>query len=379
MQIKTENTAMNSQYGGHSNPYQNNGTSEILPGLSHPIKINPSSPQNMATSPVNTAMVTDSCVINNQQLANMHSPSGYVAGGNSPQHQTTYVHANSPQNAGSPLMNAASPQMTQGNFQVTQMNSMNQGQTTNTSQASFPVTEMSGVNQTSSVLTQPVQVEEVSSLEMDADLVQTLIEELNQSTRFVQEVDQSNFNFGGNMNPMNNEYMNFSNPFNSYINNSQSYFFQARGSNACALQSREATGGMHEQVSDNVLGFDFIDGKGPPVTVGFDEVDSCRIDKFMVKEPEEVSSVVDKVCDDHAYAKTVQVEPYLNTEREISRGKEESKILTHKEISHDEIPVTETEGQKVTAVTQETQYEETSRRSTAVQVDMKPLNYTGNG
>ena len=391
IQIKAESTDMNQQYGGLSHPYQNNGRSEVLPGLSHPIKINPNSPpQNMATSPVHHSMATDPCGRPGQQKANMHSPNNYMTGGHSPQHQAGYMHANSPQNAGSPMMNVGSPQMAHTNLQVPQMSqgadssvlpgSFNVNATT--SQASFPMTDMGRGNNVQGVLSQPIQVEELSSLETDSDFVQKLIEELS-DTRFCPELNQSNFNFGANVPPVNNDYTQSSNPFNPY--NSQTYFFQARGSSTCGLQSREATGGMHEQVKDSALGFDFIDGKPP--AVGYDEVDSCRIDRLMIDEqaqpgPDLLSQVKSdpyKTEDNHTYVKSVQVEPCSETETEIGRLKQEyESVLTQKHVTEEETPSPrETENLKVAAVTQETQYGTTSKTNTAVQVDLRQQNYTG--
>lgn len=399
-QIKQETgLEFTSQYGGHINQFQNNGSSEILPGLTHPIKINPASPpQNMATSSdLSTIMVTEPCMMSSQQQT-MHSP-GYVNGGHSPQHQTGYVHATSPHNAASPHMNTGSPlmvgssgvdtfQVSQAGYQPAQMTGMNPGQIaapTNTSQASFSATEMSGVNQAQSMLTQPVQVEEVSSLEMDADLVQTILEQLNQTAQFVPDVNPSNFNFGGNVASQNNDFGGFGGSYNNYFGNPQPYYLQNRGANTCGLQSRNATGGMLEQIEESSFGLDFVDGHGPVGKAGFDEVDSAVVDKFDLKESHEVvSPLIGKAQSEHSYAKTLQVVPCLETDRELRKEKEETLAKkpvtqeeTNKQLTQKETPVVdESEHSRVSTVTQETQHELKDRSGAAVQADVKPANPT---
>ena len=375
----------NSQYGGNLNQYQNNGAPDILPGLGRPIKTNPASPpQIMTTSPALPAnMATDSCMMSSQQQT-MHSPGYMNAAGHSPQHQTGYVQATSPHNVTSPHMNTDSPQLVGqpgvDTFQVSQARYQpSKGTGANTSEASFPVTEISGVNQAQPMLTQPVQqVEHVSSLEMDADLIQTLIKELDQGSCYVQEVNPSNFNFGGNVVSQTSDFSGFGGAYNSYTH---PYYFQNRGANACGLQSRNATGGMLEQMEESGLGLDVFDGQGPVGKAGFDEVDAAVFDRFDLKETSKaVSPLSGKVKSDHSYAKTVPVVPCPETDRQFTKIQQtekqtEKQVIqeeTNKQITQVEV-VNESEGHKTSTVTMETQQELKSKPGTHVQTSVKPV------
>lgn len=375
----------NSQYGGNLNQYQNNGAPDILPGLGRPIKTNPASPpQIMTTSPALPAnMATDSCMMSSQQQT-MHSPGYMNAAGHSPQHQTGYVQATSPHNVTSPHMNTDSPQLVGqpgvDTFQVSQARYQpSKGTGANTSEASFPVTEMSGVNQAQPMLTQPVQqVEHVSSLEMDADLIQTLIKELDQGSCYVQEVNPSNFNFGGNVVSQTSDFSGFGGAYNSYTH---PYYFQNRGANACGLQSRNATGGMLEQMEESGLGLDVFDGQGPVGKAGFDEVDAAVFDRFDLKETSKaVSPLSGKVKSDHSYAKTVPVVPCPETDRQFTKIQQTEK-QTEKQVIQEETNkqitqvegVNDSEGHITSTVTMETQQELKSKPGTYVQTSVKPV------
>ena len=223
-------------------------------------------------------------------------------------------------------------QTSQAGYQPQQMNAVNQGQpAAHTSQSSSLVTEMSGINQ---MLTQPVQ--DVNSLEMDADLVNTIIQELKQSTQFIQEVNPTNFNFGANLATQTTEFVGYANPYTNIFNTPQYNSLQNRGGSACGLQSRNATGGLLEMFDEN--DFDIVDGKGPvsKVTAGFDEVDSARIDRLSLEDSHLAISPVSgkmqggKVHSEHSYAKPVQVVPCSGSQTELRKEKEQVQINEQK-------------------------------------------------
>ena len=357
-QVKQETLEYNPQFSGTGNQFQSNGPVDMLPGLNHPIKTNPDSPpQNVTTSSSLSAhMVPESCMMSSspqQMMGNMNSP-GYVNAGHSPQHQTGYVQATSPhQNLVSPnSINMGSPPQMINNgadtLQVTQAAYQPQGQSAAISQSSFPVTE-SGVNQVQSMLTQPVQ--EVSSLEMDADLVNTILQELKQSslqemkqsTQFVQEVNPINFDFGSNLATQSTEFVGYGNPYTNIFNTPQYSSLQNRGGSACGLQSRNATGGILEKFDDN--DFDFVDGHGPVSKSGFDEVDCARIDRLPFKDAyptiSPVSGKIDgKVQSEHSYAKTALAVPCSDSQLELRKEEEDQVKINKENMKSTETPET---------------------------------------
>ena len=345
-QVKQEILDYNPQFSATGNQFQNNGHMDILPGLNHPIKTNPDSPpQNVTTSSnLSTHMVPESCMMSSPQQVMMNSP-GYVNAGHSPQHQTAYGQATSPhQNMVSPnSMSTGSPQMLNSGadvLQVTQAAYQPSGQSAAVSQSSFPVTESDRIQ---SMLTQPVQ--EASSLEMDADLVNTILQELKQSslqemkqqsTTFVQEVNPINFDFGNNLAAQSTEFGGCGNPYTNIFNTPQYSSLQNRGSSACGLQSRNATGGLLERFDDN--DFDFVDGPGPAGKAGYDEVDSARIDKLPYEDVyptiSPVSGKMDnsKVHSEYNYGKTVIVVPCSDSqlEQKVDEENVSSKAIPEK-------------------------------------------------